>query len=174
MQRKSDGNAERKPLNLPDAPGHAIHRRLDEDHVIVTQPLVELLPLIAGDPAILRIEFGSVGMLGIEAAIGFVSAYASDGTMVLDRIVSFEGESIEMPAGEHIVRAYYRTCDGHCGLLDPAQDFCSIEHTFVAGEEFDVTVTDDGRGGLFYVGPKATATLPSRTPITPRAALCDG
>lgn len=117
----------------------------DEDHVVVTQPLVEVLPPIGGDPAVLRLAFESVGMLGIEGAIGFVSAHASDGTVVLDRIVSFEGDSIEMLEGEYMLRVYYRTCDGHCGLLDPAQDFCTIEHRFVAGEAFDVTVTDDGR-----------------------------
>lgn len=117
----------------------------DKDHVIVTQPLVEVLPLIGGDPAALRLAFGPVGMLGIEGAIGFVSAHASDGTVVLDRIVSFEGDSVEMLAGAYTVRVYYRACDGSCALLDPAQDFCTIEHSFVAGEEFDVTVTDDGR-----------------------------
>ena len=119
---------------------------VDAEHVVITEPLVEVFPAAQGVPAVIRLTFESVGMLGIEGAIGFASVHARDGTVVLDQIVDLGGDTVEMPGGEYTMRLYYRPCDGNCGLLDPAQEWCAFEHTFVAGADYDLTVTGGAAG----------------------------
>jgi hypothetical protein len=120
---------------------------VDADHMIITEELAEVLPPEDGVPASVHLRFETEGdqpvILGIEGAIGFVSAHAPDGSVVLDRMVEMQAgeEVVEMPGGDYLLRLYYRPCDGNCGLLDPAQEFCSIEESFVAGARYDVTVT---------------------------------
>jgi len=118
---------------------------VDADHVVVTEQLVEVLPPEGGIPAVVTIHFETMGdepvMLGIEGAIGFVSAHAPDGAVVMDRIVELTDAEVELPGGGYLLRVYYRPCDGNCGLLDPSQEFCSIPVTLAAGGEYDITIT---------------------------------
>ena len=120
---------------------------VDADHVVITEPLVEVLPPERGVPAFVHVRFETQGdqplILGIEGAIGFLSVHAPDGSVVLDRIVDLQEEEVvvEMPGGDHLLRVYYRPCDGNCGLLDPAQEFCSLDQSLVAGARYDITVT---------------------------------
>ena len=118
---------------------------VDAEHVIVTQQLVEVLAPERGVPAVVTIQFETMGdqpvMLGIEGAIGFVSAHAPDGAVVLDRMVELTQAEVELPGGGYLLRVYYRPCDGNCGLLDPSQEFCSIPVTLAAGGQYDITIT---------------------------------
>ena len=116
------------------------------NHESITRPLVEVFPAADGDPAVLRLAFESVGNMGIEGGVAFASAYAIDGTLVLDRIVEIEGDQVEMPAGDYTFRFYFRPCDGFCGLLDPDVEYCTFQHSLVAGGLYDVQVTGGGFG----------------------------
>jgi hypothetical protein len=118
----------------------------DVNHVIVTEPLVEVFPPEDGVPVVLRLAFEGIegGEMGIEGGIPFVSAHPPDGSVVLDVMVDLGGESVEIPEGEYTLRLYFRSCDGNCGLLDPPNDWCTVEDTFVAGVEYDITVTVNG------------------------------
>jgi hypothetical protein len=118
----------------------------DADHRMITEPLVEVLPPSGGVPAVLALAFDSVGDMGVEGGVGFVSAHAPDGSIVLDRTVDLSGDALDIPGGDYILRLYYRSCDGNCSLLDPPHDWCTIEHEFVAGAEYDITVTGTGFG----------------------------
>lgn len=118
----------------------------DAEHVIITEPLVEVLPPTGGVPAVMRLAFETIGNMGVEGGIGFVSAYTPGGELVLDRVVDIDGDSIDIPGGEYTLRLYFRPCDGWCGLLDPPIEWCALEHTFVAGAEYDLTVTGHGFG----------------------------
>ncbi|HEX5039614.1 MAG TPA: hypothetical protein VFW95_05720 [Candidatus Limnocylindria bacterium] len=111
-----------------------------------TVPLVEVFPALESDPAVLRLAFDATGNLGIEGGVAFASAYALDGTLVLDRMVDLEGDSVETPAGDFTIRLYFRPCDGFCGLLDPDVEFCTFEQELVPGELYEVNVTGGGFG----------------------------
>jgi hypothetical protein len=118
----------------------------DEDHFAVTQPLVEVFPPPDPDPAVLNLSFESVRTMGMEGGVTFASAHALDGTLVADQIVELAGDSLEIPGTELTVRFYYRACDGHCGLLDPAHELCTVEHAFDAGDVYDVSVDGSEAG----------------------------
>jgi hypothetical protein len=118
---------------------------VDADHTAIVDRLVEVHPAQRGVPAVvhLAIENASDGpmMLGIEGAIGFLAAHSPDGSTVLDQIVELERDSVSLPGGEYVLRAYYRPCDGSCGLLDPPHEFCDIDVTLVAGGQYDLNVS---------------------------------
>ena len=115
----------------------------DEKHVMITEPLEELIPKEHPDDANVTVTFEAGNqpiMLGIEGAVAFVRAEAADGTPVVDRAVSLSGETIPIPAGEHLLVAYYRACDGNCELLDPPADFCSVEAVLDADEDYALRI----------------------------------
>lgn len=118
----------------------------DAAHTMITEPLVEVLPVVEGVPALLRLAFESVEDRGIEGGIGFVSAYEPGGAKALDRIADLDGDVVELGGGEYSVQLYFRPCDGNCGLLDPPVEWCTLQHTFVAGAKYDITVTGKGFG----------------------------
>ena len=118
---------------------------VDADHTAIVEQLVEVRPPDRGVPAVVHLAVGPESdepmMLGIEGAIGFLAAYAPDGSVVLDQIVELEGDRVELPGEDYVLRAYYRPCDGNCGLLDPPMEFCDIDVTLVAGGQYDVRVS---------------------------------
>jgi hypothetical protein len=108
---------------------HDIIVGVDESHTIITQPFSETRP-DGPEVAHLEVAFPEPDqpvMLGIEGAVLFVRSVDADGTVILDRIVRAPESTIEIPAGAQTLVAYYRSCDGNCGLLDPPHDFCSVE-----------------------------------------------
>jgi hypothetical protein len=117
----------------------------DEHHAVVTEPLVEVFAPEDDDAATLNIAFetdtGHPAILGIEGALAFVSAHAPDRSLVMDRIVDMDGDVVKIPAGDYSLRMYYRTCDANCGVLDPSNDFCTIEQALVARATYKLTVT---------------------------------
>ena len=94
--------------------------------------LHEVVPPAPADAATLNISFVDPMMLGIEGGVIFLKAATLDGTLVLDRRVDTE-DSQPMPPGDYTITAYYRACDGNCGILDPPVDFCSVGASLAAG-----------------------------------------
>jgi hypothetical protein len=108
---------------------HDIIVGVDDDHTSITEPFTETRP-DGPEIASLVVVFPDPEqpvMLGIEGAVLFVRSVDADGTVILDRIVRAPESTIEIPAGAQTLVAYYRSCDGNCGLLDPPHDFCSVE-----------------------------------------------
>lgn len=104
----------------------------DEQHMVITEPLVEVVPGAGGGDAALVVRFASPAdtpiLLGIEGAIGFLAAYAPDGSVVMQRMVPLDRETeIGLPRGDYRFVASYRTCDGSCALLDPEQQLCVVD-----------------------------------------------
>lgn len=109
-----------------------------------TRPLVETIALTAeGAPEVeVRwVETEGV-MLGIEGARGFIRSVASDGSLILDRIMPQEGGTrVATQPGEQTLVAYYRTCDANCGLLDPETPLCSAFSTLQSGKTYLLEVS---------------------------------
>ena len=125
------------------AASHRIIVGVDAENVVITEPLVEVIPPPRDDDAEVRVEFPLPEqpiMLGIEGALAFLRGHAPDGSIVLDRIVAFEGTTVPMPLGEHTLVVYYRSCDGSCALLDPPHTFCTIVATLDPGGRYVLTV----------------------------------
>jgi hypothetical protein len=115
-----------------------------EDHVAITQPLVEVFPPATNQDAEVRVIFEQEDqpvMLGIEGALGFLRAHAPDGSVVLDRIVELTEDTVTVPPNDYVLFAYYRTCDGSCTLLDPEQEFCSVDAALDPGGRYELSVT---------------------------------
>ena len=121
---------------------------VDANHTIITEPLTEIIPAETANDARVAITFEAAEppiILGIEGAVAFVRAHAPDGTPVVDRAVSLDGETIRIPAGDYVLVAYYRPCDMNCGLLDPPNDFCTVEGVLEPDEDYALRVTLDPR-----------------------------
>ena len=86
-------------------------------------------------------------MLGMEGAIVFLRSHDVDGDVILDRIIHYPEATVPIPVGTQTLVAYYRNCDGNCGLLDPPEDFCSIEADIEPGGTYDFTVAAQGPAG---------------------------
>ena len=125
------------------AASHRIIVGIGADHVGITEPLVEAIPPPGNDDVEVRIEFplpDQPVMLGIEGALAFLRVHAAEGGIIADRIVSFEGETVPMPAGDHTLVVYYRTCDGSCAVLDPPHTFCTLVATLNPGGRYELAV----------------------------------
>ena len=136
-------SADRFPIGW----SHDIGVGVDETHTVVREAFAEVRPSL-GPSADLEITFPvpeQPVILGIEGAIAFVRAHGADGEVILDRIVSFEGDELELPVGDLTVVAYYRTCDGNCSLLGHATDFCQVDIDVAEGERYllEVAVTHE-------------------------------
>lgn len=106
------------------------------------QPFFEVLPPGAAT-AQLNVGFEEPEQpitLGIEGAIAFIRSHAPDGTLMLDTIISFEGDIADIPIGEQTLVVYYRTCDANCSMLDGPQEFCIVDAEIEEGIRFDLTV----------------------------------
>ena len=108
-------------------------RSLDGNTTTQMDSLHEVVPPASDDAATLNISFVDPMMLGMEGGVIFLKAATLDGTLVLDRRVDPE-DSQAMPPGDYTITAYYRACDGNCGILDPPADFCSVGASLAAGE----------------------------------------
>jgi hypothetical protein len=123
-----------------------------------TQPWVDVAPA-DGATAVLDVVFPPPDqpvMLGIEGAIGFVRSHDVGGKLILDQIVALDADSVQIPAGRQTLVAYYRSCDGSCGLLDPPEDFCSVELDAIEGARYQLTVqvVARGRSTCAFDGPE--------------------
>ena len=129
-------------LDIPLVTSHDLTVGVDDEHVAITEPFFEILPAEA-DAAQLNIEFEQPDqpiLLGIEGAIGFIRSLAPDGTLQLDTIVSFEGDTVDVPIGEQTLVVYYRTCGGFCSHLDGPTDFCVVDAEIEEGGAYEMTV----------------------------------
>ena len=130
-----------------DAPvaeaSHQVIVGVGADHVAITEPLVEVIPETGDDDAEVTVAFEQADppvMLGMEGAVAFLRAHAPDGSVVMDRIVDFEGDSVALAPGEYVLVPYYRSCDGNCGLLDPPHEFCSIDAVVEADGVYELVI----------------------------------
>jgi hypothetical protein len=57
---------------------------------------------------------------------------------VIDRRVEFHST---LDHGMYSVTGYYRTCDGHCGMLDPPNELCTATLEVRPGESPTVVVS---------------------------------
>jgi hypothetical protein len=133
------------PEDFPVETSHNVIVGVDADHVIITEPWVDILA--DGGTATLDVVYPPADrpiVLGIEGAIYFVRSTDADGELILDAIVGHDDGTIEIPVGEQTLVAYYRTCDGNCALLDEAQDFCEISADVVEGARYELTVEVHG------------------------------
>ena len=137
------------PLKTPVIPtieaaaSHRIIVGADANHAIITEPLVEVIPPPGPDEAEIRVEFPEPDrpiMIGIEGFIAFLQGHAGDGGVVLDRKISFEGETVAMPPGEHALVVYVRTCEGSCALLDPPRTYCTFVASLDVRGRYELTV----------------------------------
>jgi hypothetical protein len=130
------------PNGFPMETSHDMIVGVDEDHVVITEPFAEVLP--AGDAvANLDVRFrypDQAVMLGIEGAIFFLRSLDADGEVIVDRIVQSPEATVAIPAGAQTLVAYYRPCDGNCGLLDGPQDFCAVEADIEPGRTYELIV----------------------------------
>ena len=80
--------------------------------------------------------------LGIEGARGFIRSVAADGSLILDRLMEEEGATrVATQPGDQTLVAYYRTCDGNCGLLDPESPLCSAFSSLQSGKAYVLEVS---------------------------------
>ena len=135
-------------------PSAADEPRLHTSHDIINAgPWVEVAPAPGAPTAELKVFVGGSAMLGIEGAILFVRAHDAQGDLALDQIVGSGRTVVTVPVGTHTVVAYYRTCDGSCGLLDPPHTFCTGEVTFEEGERYVMAVSIEVTDGECTVRP---------------------
>jgi hypothetical protein len=116
-----------------------------DDHVAISELLVEVTPPRMPDDAMIHLAYTDPEMLGIEGAAQFLKATTPQGTVVLDRIVSQDGDQERLPAGEYVLTAYYRTCDGSCNVLDPPHSFCSVDAVLEPNDTLQLVVNIGGR-----------------------------
>lgn len=109
---------------------HRVIVGIDENHVIITEPLVEVLPRSGAHDASLTFDLEQTDpptLLGIEGVVYFLRARDRSGSVVMDRILRLEGDTVSLPPGIYRLEAYYRACDGNCGLLDPPHQLCATD-----------------------------------------------
>ena len=108
-------------------PGTRVITGVDAQHAVITEPLTEVIAERTARSGSVALTVGPQPlMLGIEGAVIFLRAVSVDGTTVADRAVTEETVTW-LPGGQYTLQAYYRTCDGNCGLLDPATEFCHTD-----------------------------------------------
>jgi hypothetical protein len=116
---------------------------VDASHVVITEPLHEVIPSPRPDDATLAVALPSVDQrqlfFGIEGGYLMVRATDADGSAVVDRRVM--GDSIPLPPGDYLLSAYVRNCDGNCSLLDGPQELCSVPAVPQANLTYELTVT---------------------------------
>jgi hypothetical protein len=113
------------------------------DHVVQTEPLVQILPKVGANAAEIAVLFAGIqqGGLGIEGGVLFLSAVDAGGLIVLDRIIDFGGGLQALDPGAYTLIGYYRSCDANCSLLDPAVEFCRVDTVVEAEMRYHLTVT---------------------------------
>jgi hypothetical protein len=106
-----------------------------------TRRLVEIIPGDERDGAWLTVTaVDTDAMLGIEGFVTFVKA-SRDGRVLLDQRVPSGGLSHSLSAGDYELEAYYRSCDGWCGMLDPTAPVCSASATLARGTPYELVVS---------------------------------
>jgi hypothetical protein len=109
-----------------------------------TQPLVEIIPTVASGAPEVEVKWVETDgvLLGIEGTVGFLRSFATDGSVILDRMMETEGRSrYPTPPGEQTLVAYYRTCDGNCSTLDPEEQLCAQVATLESGHAYLLEVS---------------------------------
>lgn len=109
-----------------------------------TQPLVEIIPTVASGAPEVEVQWVETDgvVLGIEGTVGFLRSVAADGSVILDRMMKTEGRSrYPTRSGEQTLVAYYRTCDGNCGMLDPETQLCTQVGTLESGHAYLLEVS---------------------------------
>ena len=109
-----------------------------------TRPLVETIALTGEGAPVVEVRWVETEgvLLGIEGARGFIRSVAPDGSLMLDRIMQPEGGiRVVTHPGDQTLVAYYRTCDGNCGLLDPESPLCSAFGTLQSGKAYVLEVS---------------------------------
>ena len=107
-----------------------------------TRPLVETIALTAEGAPEVEVRWTDRVPLGIEGARGFIRSVAADGSLILDRLMEEEGGTrVATQPGDQTLVAYYRTCDGNCGLLDPESPLCSAFGTLQSGQAYALEVS---------------------------------
>lgn len=140
-------------LAVPSGAIGVIHREVevitgvDENGFTATESLVEIVPRETPDDATLNIVYdfdpNRPFPFGIEGGRLFVSVFASDGSVVTDRLVPLAhawAGSVRVAAGDYVIRPYYRSCDPSCSRLDSAQELCSVDQVIEPRQSYDVTV----------------------------------
>lgn len=61
---------------------------------------------------------------GIEGAVLFVRLMDDTKTTIMDTYFRWPTDGKAIPAGRYQLSAYWRPCDGNCGLLDAPIPFC--------------------------------------------------
>ncbi len=139
----------------PGAPGTLVITGVDANHVITTAPLVQVTPAPHPNDAEVRVTVvrkPSTTTLS-EGGVDFVRAYASDGGVILDRILHEPVDTIALPPGDYVLEAYYRSCDANCGLLDPKKEYCTSEGTLEAEGRYRLEITVQNLVGDCSFGP---------------------
>jgi hypothetical protein len=113
---------------------------VNDDHTVITEPLVQIRPLASEtDP---KLVIGNWPSMGIEGGKGFVRAEIG-GEVVFDAIV--DREPFWLPeAGDYRLTVYSRSCDGNCGLLDMPVQHCAFDKTLRSEMEYRITIEEDG------------------------------
>ena len=97
-----------------------------DGHDPITEPLVEVRPKVTYSDPLVVVQLSPIIDLGIEGGEVFVKAESDDG-VVFDAIVN--EQPFHVPPGDYKLTTYSRGCDGWCGLLDPAHEYCEIDTT---------------------------------------------
>ena len=106
--------------------------------------LVETIAVTAEGAPEVEVRWVETGgaPLGIEGARGFIRSVAADGSLILDRLMEEEGGTrVATQPGDQTLVAYYRTCDGNCGLLDPESPLCSAFSSLQSGKAYVLEVS---------------------------------
>lgn len=77
---------------------------------------------------------------GMEGSILFIRLTAPDGKIVLDRPFAWPTDKQPVPRGEYTLLAYFRGCDGNCGVLSAESPICDGQITADRGDRVVVRV----------------------------------
>ena len=153
--RASDAGADAS-AGIPAAsvPGESPEVRIivgtGDNHVVITRPLQEIVPPANEHNAHLTIGYVNTDVqLGIEGSVPFVKATDPTNAVVLDVIVNPGGDVVDVPPGQYLLKAYYRTCDGNCALLDPPHAFCSTDAFLAMHTRYELIVDIKGNTCTF-------------------------
>ena len=148
------------PLDVynDDVTSHDI-RVGDGNDVDDFQPWFQVLPEGETSTTQLTLDFPPEGvLLGIEGAVFFLASEDQGGDLLMDRKVRYGADppqEVEVPSGETTLVVYYRTCNGHCALLDDPNEWCRMPADLTPESTYELHVDVDDRA-------RASCTL---TPI---------
>jgi hypothetical protein len=111
-----------------------------KDHQAITDPLRQVRQVEGPHDAAVTVNFTHPQLLGIEGAVEFLQATNAEQDVVLDAVIDEGGATVQMTPGTYRLTAYYRTCDGNCGFLDPPDTFCSADATLAPNGRYRLAV----------------------------------